>query len=152
MKAKKALKRLNKVETILSNVIDQCPASSRGLRELLESAKQAQNRQQRCLFLPDNCLFLGLIFVEIRQMPVVRLLAGSPQGVVAWRYPAAYKLRSRANCCFPSGLIALAALKNYWMSNLPRRKSAHRASPVSRNKFEWPGRPKLRLAAHTSTT
>ena len=39
MKAKKALKRLNKVETILSNVIDQCPASSRGLRELLDSAK-----------------------------------------------------------------------------------------------------------------
>src|SRR6266571_8501606 len=39
MKAKKALKRLNKVESSLSNVIDQCPASARGLRELLESAK-----------------------------------------------------------------------------------------------------------------
>jgi hypothetical protein len=39
MKAKKALKRLNKVETILSNVIDQCPASARGLRELLDSAR-----------------------------------------------------------------------------------------------------------------
>jgi hypothetical protein len=39
MKAKKALKRLNKVETILSNVIDQCPASSRGLRDLLDSAR-----------------------------------------------------------------------------------------------------------------
>ena len=39
MKAKKALKRLNKVETILSNVIDQFPSSARGLRELLESAK-----------------------------------------------------------------------------------------------------------------
>jgi hypothetical protein len=39
MKAKKALKRLNKVETLLSNVIDQCPASARGLRELLDSAK-----------------------------------------------------------------------------------------------------------------
>jgi hypothetical protein len=35
MKAKKALKRLNKVETLLSNVIDQCPASARGLRELV---------------------------------------------------------------------------------------------------------------------
>ncbi len=39
MKAKKALKRLKKVETILSNVIDQLPASARGLRELLDSAK-----------------------------------------------------------------------------------------------------------------
>ena len=39
MKAKKALKRLNKVETILSDVIDQCPASARGLRGLLDSAK-----------------------------------------------------------------------------------------------------------------
>jgi hypothetical protein len=39
MKAKKALKRLNKVETILSNVIDQFPASARGLRELLDSAR-----------------------------------------------------------------------------------------------------------------
>lgn len=41
MKAKKALKRLNKVETILSNVIDQCPESSRGLRELLDSARSS---------------------------------------------------------------------------------------------------------------
>ena len=39
MKAKKAIKRLKKVETILSNVIDQLPASARGLRELLDSAK-----------------------------------------------------------------------------------------------------------------
>lgn len=39
MKIKKALKRLNKVETLLTDVIDQCPASSRGLRELLDSAK-----------------------------------------------------------------------------------------------------------------
>ena len=39
MKAKKALKRLNKIEVLLSNVIDQCPASARGLRELLDSAK-----------------------------------------------------------------------------------------------------------------
>jgi hypothetical protein len=41
MKAKKALKRLNKVETILSIVIDQCPTSSRGLRELLDSARSS---------------------------------------------------------------------------------------------------------------
>ncbi len=39
MKTKKALKRLNKVETLLSNVIGQCPAGARGLRELLDSAK-----------------------------------------------------------------------------------------------------------------
>jgi hypothetical protein len=44
MKAKKALKRLNKVETILSNVIDQCPASARGLRDLLDSAKTSVAR------------------------------------------------------------------------------------------------------------
>jgi hypothetical protein len=41
MKARKALKRLNKVETILSNVIDQCPASSRGLRDLLDAARSS---------------------------------------------------------------------------------------------------------------
>lgn len=41
MKAKKTLKRLNKVEAFLSNVIDQCPANKRGLRELLDSAKTA---------------------------------------------------------------------------------------------------------------
>jgi hypothetical protein len=41
MKAKKALKRLNKVEALLSNVIDQFPGSRDGLRELLDSAKAA---------------------------------------------------------------------------------------------------------------
>ena len=39
MKAKKALKRLNKVEALLSTVMDQCPVSARGLRGLLDSAK-----------------------------------------------------------------------------------------------------------------
>jgi hypothetical protein len=39
MKAKKALKRLNKVDDLLSGVISQCPASARGLRDLLGSAK-----------------------------------------------------------------------------------------------------------------
>src|SRR5712691_11076412 len=39
MKARKALKRLNKVETLLTNVIDQCPNTARGLRQLLDSAK-----------------------------------------------------------------------------------------------------------------
>jgi hypothetical protein len=39
MKTKKTLKRLNKVVALLSNVIDQLPASSDGLRDLLDSAK-----------------------------------------------------------------------------------------------------------------
>lgn len=39
MKAKKAIKRLNKVESILSNVIDQFSGSGNGLRHLLDSAK-----------------------------------------------------------------------------------------------------------------
>jgi len=38
MKAKKVLKRMNRVEELLSNVIDQCPARRRGLLELLDSA------------------------------------------------------------------------------------------------------------------
>ena len=41
MKAKKAVKRLNKVEALLSNVIDQFPRSKDGLGELLDSAKAA---------------------------------------------------------------------------------------------------------------
>ncbi len=44
MKSKKALKRLNKVESLLSRVIDSCPASARGLRELLDSAKASVGR------------------------------------------------------------------------------------------------------------
>ena len=46
MKAKKAIKRLKKVETILSNVIDKLPASARGLRELLDSARASVVRAQ----------------------------------------------------------------------------------------------------------
>ena len=44
MKAKKALKRLNKVESLLSRVIDDCPVSARGLRELLDTAKASVGR------------------------------------------------------------------------------------------------------------
>jgi len=44
MKSKKALKKLNKVESLLSRVIDSCPASARGLRELLDSAKASVGR------------------------------------------------------------------------------------------------------------
>ena len=46
MKAKKALKRLNKVETILSDVLAQFPASARGLRGLLDTAKTSVVRAQ----------------------------------------------------------------------------------------------------------
>jgi hypothetical protein len=44
MKAKKALKRLNKVEALLSTVIDGYQASNRRLRELLGSAMGAITR------------------------------------------------------------------------------------------------------------
>ena len=47
MKAKKALKRLNKVEALLSNVINQCPANRRGLRELLGAAKASVVRAKK---------------------------------------------------------------------------------------------------------
>ena len=49
MKAKKTLKRLNKVEALLSSVIDQCPASKRGLRELLDSAKTSVVRAREAV-------------------------------------------------------------------------------------------------------
>jgi hypothetical protein len=39
MKAKKAIKRLAKAESLLANVRDQYPAANNGLRELLDSAK-----------------------------------------------------------------------------------------------------------------
>jgi hypothetical protein len=46
MKAKKALRRLTKVEAILSDVIDRCPATARGLRGLLDTAKTSVVRAQ----------------------------------------------------------------------------------------------------------
>ncbi len=39
MKAKKALKRLAKAETLLAGVLDQYQASRNGLRQLLDNAK-----------------------------------------------------------------------------------------------------------------
>ena len=47
MKAKKAIKRLSKVESILSNVIDQFSATDNGLRELLDSAKTSIVRAKK---------------------------------------------------------------------------------------------------------
>lgn len=47
MKAKKALRRLTKVETLLSNVIDQFPLNKDGLGDLLDSAKTAVARARK---------------------------------------------------------------------------------------------------------
>jgi hypothetical protein len=47
MKTKKAIKRLNKVESILANVIDQFSESHNGLRELLDSAKTSIVRAKK---------------------------------------------------------------------------------------------------------
>jgi hypothetical protein len=44
MKAKKALKRLTRVETLLSNVVDQFAAIKPNVRELLDSAKASVAR------------------------------------------------------------------------------------------------------------
>ena len=41
MKAKKAVKRLNEVEALLSDVIDHYAATDKSLRELLDSAKES---------------------------------------------------------------------------------------------------------------
>jgi hypothetical protein len=41
MKAKKAIRRLNKIEVLLSNVIDQFSGGKEGFVELLDSAKAA---------------------------------------------------------------------------------------------------------------
>jgi hypothetical protein len=41
MKTKKAVKRLTRVEEILSNVIDQYAESGHGVKELLDSAKES---------------------------------------------------------------------------------------------------------------
>ena len=50
MKAKKTLKRLKKVEAILSDVIDKFPASARGLRGLLDSAKASVVRAKEVVY------------------------------------------------------------------------------------------------------
>ena len=54
MKAKKAIKRLNKVESILSNVIDQFTDSKDGLRELLDSAKTSIVRAMKSVGLQES--------------------------------------------------------------------------------------------------
>jgi hypothetical protein len=47
MKAKKALKRLTKVETLLTNVIDQYAGSEGNVRELLDNAKASVVRAKK---------------------------------------------------------------------------------------------------------
>ena len=54
MKAKKAIKRLSKVELILSNVIDQFSASDNGLRELLDTAKTSVVRARKTVGLQES--------------------------------------------------------------------------------------------------
>jgi hypothetical protein len=44
MKAKKAVKRLTRVEALLSNVIEQYAASQTRVRDLLDSAKESVSR------------------------------------------------------------------------------------------------------------
>lgn len=47
MKAKKALKRLTRVETLLTDVIDQYTGSRRDVRELLDDAKASVVRAKK---------------------------------------------------------------------------------------------------------
>lgn len=47
MKAKKALKRLTRVETLLTDVIDQYAGSQRDVRELLDNAKASVVRAKK---------------------------------------------------------------------------------------------------------
>jgi hypothetical protein len=44
LKTKKTLKRLDRVDTLLSKIIDQYPADELGVRELLESARSSVSR------------------------------------------------------------------------------------------------------------
>ena len=49
MKAKKALKRLAKAETLLADVLDQYQAGKNGLRELLGSAKTSVSQARAAM-------------------------------------------------------------------------------------------------------
>ena len=54
MKAKKAVKRLGKVESLLSNVIDQYGKSADSVRELLDSAKASVVRAMEAVSLQSS--------------------------------------------------------------------------------------------------
>jgi hypothetical protein len=49
MKAKKALKRLAKAETLLAGVLDQYQAGKNGLRELLDSARTSVSQARAAM-------------------------------------------------------------------------------------------------------
>lgn len=54
MKAKKAIKRLAKAETLLTNVIDEYPAAKDGLRALLDSAKTSVSQARAAIDLEES--------------------------------------------------------------------------------------------------
>ena len=54
MKVKKALKRLHRVETILTTVIEQYAGRKRGLRDLLDTAKGRVVRATEMLTVPSS--------------------------------------------------------------------------------------------------
>ena len=54
MKVKKALKRLHRVETILTTVIEQYAGRKRGLRGLLDTAKDKVVSATETLTLPNS--------------------------------------------------------------------------------------------------
>lgn len=54
MKVKKAIKRLHRVETILTTVIEQYAGRKRGLRDLLEMAKGRVVRAKETLTVPSS--------------------------------------------------------------------------------------------------
>ena len=54
MKAKKAIKRLSKVESILANVINEFSDNKNGLRELLDSAKTSIVRAKKTVGLQES--------------------------------------------------------------------------------------------------
>ncbi len=64
MKAKKALKRLTKVETLLADVIDQFAGSEGNMRELLDSAKASVVRAKKTVNV--NCLQRAPMSAESR--------------------------------------------------------------------------------------
>ena len=54
MKAKKALKRLAKVETLLSDVMEQYAEKQQRIRELLQSAKDSVSRAKKTVSLRSS--------------------------------------------------------------------------------------------------
>ena len=54
MKAKKALKRLSRIETLLSDVIDQYAPKEQDVRELLDSAKSSVIRAKESVNAPTS--------------------------------------------------------------------------------------------------